>query len=615
MSHFLAVDWDSVELRVVLAASQRGSIKILKADSAPLEYGESTDEPPQPDIALTLKNLVKREKIPRTRLLLGLNRASVDMMTFVLPKSKPEELPDLIKNQALRDSPGFTENSPLDFIWGTASDGDNIRTIAATVSRAQLKKYRGIGQAVGMRAKRIEFRPLALAELYLRSHLAVEQPVLLVQCTTSDVDMVVVEETNIAFVRSIKLPESLENEDRTRRIASEIARTIAVSRQEIEGTVLEKVIIFGTTDEYQPLQEQLSDQEIETVVQDPFRLTCVQTPAKAKITGASVAPGHYAALFGMILSEQAKSPVRIDFLHPREKPQPLNIARFVALFLLLVGVIGFAAWYANKQYLKQLEDQVAGLTADIESLQTEGRQIYPTYAQLSQASLWENQQLIWLDELRDISVRLPDEQDIVISEMQYNYVFPTAGDAGNYGTIDLSGRVRNVNVLHQIVQSFNSDNWHRAQIIQQVPLRSGGGYGLGFSLRIKTYRQPYGAFWQRLSPELRQLSNIPPDFPQVEPPQPESVTVPQVQQPTVDQTPLDQTNAEKQARPHVLPVGYVALSERNEGATPRRQVLPGGYLPKDAVLNRNADGANNTVDSDSNDSNSNDSETPEGGDA
>lgn len=641
MTHFLAVDWDSVELRAVLATSQRGLIKVLKAESAPLEFGESTDETPQPDIALTLKNLVKRERIPRAKLLLGLNRASVDMMTFTLPKSKPEELPDLVKNQALRDSPGFSETSPIDFISGPASDSDNIRAIAATITRAQLKKYRAIGQAVGMRAKRVEFRPLGLAELYLRSNPVVDQPVLLVQCTTSEVDMVVVEETNIVLVRSIKLPDSLEKEERTRRIAAEIMRTIAVSRQEIEGTALERVILYGETAEYLPLQEQLTDQELETLVQNPFRLPCVQTPTRAKIADATTTPGHYAALFGMVLSEQSKSPARIDFLHPREKPQPLNIARFAVLFLLLVGAIGFAAWHINRQYLKGLEEQRAELNTDIEALQMEYRQNFPNYARQFQAYMWESQQLIWLDELRDISVRLPDEQDIVITEMQYSHA------GGNLGNIDLQGRARNVNVLHQIVRSFN-DNYHRAQITQQVPSRSGGGYQVGFSIRIMTSRQPYAAFWQRLSPELRQLSNVAPDFPKDEPQQsdteqntpsqPETVTTPQTQQQTADQTPAikpemrhvfppnyvpkpapqnqgqentadETTSTETQEKPelphvtppqyvpqtqvvkpvqaHVLPNGYVPLSNHGNGSaterSPQRHVLPGGYLPKDAV--------------------------------
>ena len=565
MTNFLAVDWDGVELRAILAASQRGSIKVLKAESATIEPGESTDQSQLPGIAQTLKNLIKREKFPRAQLLLGLNRASVDMMMFVLPKSKPEELPDLVKNQALRDSPGFSETSPIDFISGTASDGENIRAIAATISRLQLKAFRQIGQSVGMRAKRIEFRPLALAELYLRSNHAVDEPVLLVQCTADEVDMVVVESSNVVFVRSIKLPESLEKEERNHRITAEIMRTVAVSRQEIEGSALEKVIIFGTLDVHQPLQEQLREQEIEIIVQDPFRLPCVQVSAKTKVTDN---PGHYAALLGMVLSEQSKSPTRIDFLHPREKPQPLNIARFVVLFLLFAGVVGYAAWYANRQYLKRLESRQAELAANIEELQGEYQQSLPTFTQLWQANQWENQQLIWLDELRDISVRLPDEQDIVITQMQYSYVMPSQYNQGNYGHIDLRGRARDVNVLQQVVRSFNSDGYHRAQIIGQAPSQSGGGYTVGFSLRIMTRRQPYSAFLQRLSPELQQLSNVAPNFPKDEPPQndaqqnvlsqEENVTTVQNGNTPRQQTPpvVEQTPQEKPSLPHRFPPQY-----------------------------------------------------------
>ncbi len=562
MANYLAVDWDATELRLVLASSQRGSIRILKAESAPLELGEGTDEAKTVDIGLTLKHLLKRHKIPHASLLLGLNRAAVDMMTFQLPKSKPEELPDLVKNQALRDSPGFSETSPIDFITSPSPEGEHVRTIAATISRAQLKQYRVLCQASGFRARRIEFRPLALAELHWNSNAAINQPVLLVQCTASEIDMVVVEEANVMFVRSIKLPESLADEERTLRIVSEIARTIAVSRQEVEGAVLEKVILYGDADAFKPLQERLTDQEIETTVQNPFQLNCVSAPARANITGVSVNPGHYAALFGMILSEQSKSPMRIDFLHPREKPQPLNIARFVALFLLLVGIIGYGAWAWNSRSLAQLNTRLAELKTDITELETERQQLYPTFRQLTYANAWENGQMIWLDELRDISVRLPDEQDLVVDQMRFI-------GAPNF-FVDLKVRVRDTTVLQQIIARFN-DGFHRVMVHDQQPnSQRGGGYPVSCSLRIFYVNKRYGAGYTRfLSPELQQASNIAPDFPKNEPPREATVTTPDTATQTTP-TAAESQNAESQ--PDVAPRDKPAM----------KHVFAREYSPKPA---------------------------------
>jgi Tfp pilus assembly PilM family ATPase len=579
MAHYLAVDWDATELRLVLAASQRGLIRILKAESAPLEFAEGPDETQNVDFGMTLKHLVKRCKVPYASLLLGLNRSSVDMMTFRLPKSKPEELPDLVKNQALRDSPGFTETSPLDFIFSPAPEGDQLRTIATTVSKAQLKQYRGICQAAGLRAKRIEFRPLALAELYWNSTPAADQPMLLVQCTASEIDMVVVEATHVVFVRSIKLPESLSDRERTDRIASEIGRTIAVSRQEIEGATLEKVIIYGNADEFTSLQERLTDQEIETVIQNPFQLPCIWAPARANITGVSVNPGHYAALFGMILSEQSKSPARIDFLHPREKPQPLNIARFVVLFLLLAGIVGFAAYYWNKQQLAQLTQRLADLDEEVKELQMESEQLAPKFYQWWYASSWENQPLIWLDELRDISVRLPAEQDLVIDQMRFTIAQP-------YCIIDLRARVRDVGVLQDVTRRF-ADNFHRVTIVNQQRNQYGGGYPISCSIRIQVGKRDNANYYlYYLTPELRQLSQIPPDFPTTETPENTARNTTQEQPSTVP--PVVQNTSQPPAKPiarHILPVGYVPLEhEADDRQQPLlRHVIPGGYLPNDAL--------------------------------
>ena len=566
MAHYLAVDWDATELRLVLATSQRGSIRILKAESAPLEYDESTDEPQKADIGLTLKQLVKSHKIPNASLLLGLNRASVDMMTFKLPKSKPEDLPDLVKNQALRDSPTFTENSSIDFITCLATEGDHLRAIAVTLTRPQLKQYRSICQAAGFRAKRIEFRPLALAELYWSSSGShgvttlpfADQPVLLVQCTQSEVDMVVVDASNIVSVRSIKLPESLNDEDRTARIVSEIARTIAVARQEVEGTTLEKVIVYGNPDEFQSLQERLADQEIETVVQNPFQLPCVVAPVKAKITGLSENPGHYAALFGMILGEQSKSSTRLDFLHPREKPQPFNIARFVVLFLLLVGVVGFGAYLWNKRQLGQLQEQLTGLQTEIEQLGVEYQQIHPRYVQLYSASTWENQQMIWLDELRDISLRLPDEQDMAIDKIQFVLSEPNARRSNYLFVIQLLARVRDMSVLQQINTRF-SDGFHRVTLNDQQLNRLGGGYPISCSISFTVGKRDYPRYLQYLTPELWQLSQQMPEFP--------SIVASSELRVASDEGAGDREQ-EKPVLPHVLPPEYVP---REEGAGGREQ--------------------------------------------
>jgi len=593
MAQYLAVDWDATELRIVLASSQRGLIRILKAESTPLEFDERSDGTQTADFGQTLKHLVKSYKVPHAPLLLGLNRASVDMMTFRLPKSKPEELPDLVKNQALRDSPGFTETSSLDFIFSPAPEGDQLRSIAATITRTQLKQYRGICQAAGLRAKRIEFRPLALAELYWNSTPASDQPVLLVQCTTSEIDMVVVEATHVVFVRAIKLPDSLTEAERTERIASEIGRTIAVSRQEVEGATLEKVILYGNTDEFTSLQERLTDQEIETIIQNPFQLPCVLAPAKANITGASDNPGHYAALFGMILGEQSKSSARIDFLHPREKPQPLNIARFVALFLLLVGIVGFAAYAWNNRQLAQLNQNLADLKEEVTQLYARYQQNNPTYIQLWFAGNWEIQPLIWLDELRDISVRMPPEQDVVIEQMTFG-----TGRENNQivNVINLRTRVRDVSVIYDVQRRLNAYS-HRVNIVDQQRNDYGGGYPISCSFRIYVGRRPDASHYlYYLTPELQQLSLIPPDFPQTETSQDTAhdttVTTPTVAQTQEEQPPVEQSVVQDTPQPpprqvarHILPVGYVPLEQQPDDSQqpPVRHVYPGGYLPQDAL--------------------------------
>ncbi|MCL2348018.1 MAG: hypothetical protein FWC50_07110 [Planctomycetaceae bacterium] len=586
MTRYLAVDWDGTEIRAVLAVLQRGSIKVLKAESSPLEVDDTTSESPKVDYGLSLKNLLKRHDISKANLLLGLNRSAVEMMAFTLPKAKEEELPDLVKNQVMRDSTSYSETSAVDFVTSPSFDRGTLRTLAATITRNQLKQYRNVGQTAGIRIKRIEFCPLAFAELYRRSNLVSDEPVLLVRCTTDEADMLVIAENHLVFLRSIKFPATLPHDEKNARLYAEISRTVAVSRQELEGSPLEKIIIFGDTVEFQSLQERLTDSELQTIIVNPTTLPCIQwsvwpssqlSPSQLSPPPQTIdvrektdsqddaphpdkemlikipenpgnLPGRYAALLGMILGEQSKSSARIDFLHPREKPQQLNIARFAVLFLVLIGILGYGAYAWNQGKLRQLQEELARLTEENKALTDEYQKALPQFRQLWSAHQWDSQQMIWLDELRDISVRLPSEQELVITGMQYSFGFNNQP----YGVIDLTGRVSNLQVLLQIYQRFNGGS-HRAFIMNQQQSQRGGGYPWLFSIRIVTARRTAPYYLQYLSPELRKLSSTSP-FPQPVPhptPTQPATTQPTPTQPTTAQPTTTQPTATQQ--PEVKP--------------------------------------------------------------
>ncbi|MDR1959675.1 MAG: hypothetical protein LBQ54_11645 [Planctomycetaceae bacterium] len=502
MTKYLAVDWDGTEIRFVLGNLQRDRVTVLKAGSEPIETSEDASGQTLKHYGRTLKRLLGHHNISRNRLLLGLDRSSVELMSLQIPPATKEEILDLVTHQALHDSPNFTEGQPLDFLLLSAASGETQRVAALTITRSQLKQYRGICHEARQKPSKIVFRPFTIADLYCQSNLADDKPILLFQATKEEADVVVLVEKRIVFTRSFKFPTVISQEERSKRIVTEINRTLTVAQQELSGEELRKVLIFGDPEASASTVAGFADREIDIEVRNPFQLNCVGGKVKPDF------PGSYAALLGMILAESTGSGQSIDFLHPKEKPQPINIARYAVLIFLLLSIIGVFFYFHAKKDLKTLDAQLAGLEAKIQEQQKQYQADSPLFMRLTAAYTWDNAQLIWLDELRDLCVRLPAEQDLVITNMSFN---GTA--AGNYtGVIDLSGRARDWGTVQNIHRSF-TDNFHSIRLVNQSRNPAGGGYPWNFSLRIFCVRRTHpDLFLAHLPEDIREQSGKLPDF-------------------------------------------------------------------------------------------------------
>jgi len=503
MTKYLAVDWDSAEVRFVLANLQRDQVVVLKTGSEPLETEDDASGQTVRHYGPTLKKLLRKHSVSRPRMLLGLGRSSLELINLEIPSASKTETPDLVVNQVLHDSPNFTEGQPLDFMLLPPRPGEMQRVIAATMTRTQLKQYRGICHEAGHKPFRIEFRPLALAELYNQSNFAEDKPILLLQSTADEADIVVLQKKKIIFTRSFKFPAVISPQDRISRIFSELSRTLAVVQQELaEDEELKNILIFGDSDDLATIREMFPDQKFEIEIKNPFQMNSV----RAKVIPSS--PGNYAALLGMILCESPGAKPTIDFLHPHEKPQPVNIARYAVLTILFLAVFITAAYLWNKKELQKLDDKLATLQKTIQGQIQSNQDNNPMFVRLNAAYNWDANQMIWLDELRDLSVRLPSEEDLVITGMQF-------GPAPGYvGAIDLNGRARDWSVIQTIRNTF-TDNFHiiDPRTFNQSYNQAGGGYPWTFTIRIFCARRTQPDQFLAYLPEyLREQSQVMPDF-------------------------------------------------------------------------------------------------------
>lgn len=536
MPRFLAIDWDDFECRYALASVQGATLSVQKIGAAPLV---SANVPPdmlpnddeeddsqagsQPDdgsksasktdrlmtLASTLAEIVKREKIGSCPLLLCLGRSQVDMLFGTLPPCRDDEVAALLKNQVLRESSNFSDFDPLDYL--SLSSGEKgadakgpRKLLAVTLPLSQRQLLVRTFRRVGFSVRQIAFRPAAIAGLFFQGHGQGDgktgrqdrpgefEPALLVAQSGRDVDLILLESSKIASLRSIRLPNltvpqtnpQVDTQADCTRIAGEIERTFLVGAESFADRSIHRIYLFGTENDCDRLAQSFGEKEGDKHY-DLTPIDPLECPAVLSRSANVEPPERYAALIGVLADQLKQRPVaakacRIDLLHPREAPKPTNIIRtvFLSLFLLAIACYGLYRW--NDGVVRGMEKQLADLQAEYEEVAMQYNQLQPIWNVLRNTQYWDAQGVAWLDELRALSVSLPTEQDLVVSQLS----FSLAGAGRTSGTIQLNGQVRDPAVLWDFQKRLHSAGAYQMRNPDIARNPAGGGYPYLFRTSI-----------------------------------------------------------------------------------------------------------------------------------
>ncbi|MBR0224503.1 MAG: hypothetical protein IJL92_00460, partial [Thermoguttaceae bacterium] len=331
-------------------------------------------------IATTLKKLLHQRRVGSATLCYTASRGDLDVMYMTIPNASESETPELIFNQALRDSLTFNENQPLDFMTLGTPDSPKktgFRKVAAvSIARDKLRRIRETLAGAYHAPAKIELREPSLAE-FLRADfcgLSYEEPVMLVQELCDEANLTLCYQKSVLYFRSFKiLPDSTPAE-RAERIREEIVRTLAVGIDDLpEDAIVNRALFF--TDYARPkleteeaddddapdcvatiLERLLEEEEIQLDFLNPFRLAGMRVK-----TQEPECSGRYASLIGVLLAERPQNKPLVDLLHPHEKPKPPNFTLlFVAYFLVVIlAAAGFYFW--NKSDLQKLNAELDAL--------------------------------------------------------------------------------------------------------------------------------------------------------------------------------------------------------------------------------------------------------------
>ncbi len=494
--------------------------------------GESFKTSP---IALTLKKLFRERRVGSATICYSVERADVDVMYMTLPNATDAETPELVFNQALRESLTFNETQPLDFttlgLPETAKKTGFRRVVAVSIARDKLRRIRETLIGASRAPSKIELREPALAEFLQTDFCGVnyDVPVMLIQELCDEVNLTLGYGKNILYFRSFKVRVDSTLLERAERIRDEVVRTIAIGVDDLpEDAVVEKVVLFTNTPSAQVAENEdgaevdeapetlgsvlsrlLAEEEITLDLINPFRISGI----KLKCSEPEHV-GRYASLIGMLLAERPQARPSIDLLHPHEKPKPPNFTLLFLAYFLVVGILAGVAWGWNKKDLARLNEELDALTKERDEIVMNFNQKSPLANVLTRANNWQNREgVVVLDELRDIAARLPKSPDLVVTRLAYMASYTGSEQRlRNLPVFIISAKITGLEVYKLFENNMKLYGAHNVFSRGPVANPQGGGYKFMFEAFIVCQRRNQQSLLAAQLQEIKAISNNRPEY-------------------------------------------------------------------------------------------------------
>lgn len=453
MPRVIALEWDDLEVRVLLASTRGGSAVIENAAAVALE---PTDDPARHAVELSasVAEAVKQLGAASADALVSVARPDIEWKELELPPCPDDELPDLVRFQAQREFTNVSDEWTIDFVplRGGGTEPRVVLAVAAT-PRA-MHKISALATASELDVKRIAPRPCGAASLLRRRRNDADETSLLADIHAGKLDLTVLASGQIVYLRSTRLSDA-NGPELAKFVSAEIRRTMAAARQSLAGREVQNIFVCGDSRDSDSLANEIGAEfGIEVRGFDPF----AGIRRGSGFEEANLAsPGRYAALLGMVFDEAAAAAPPIDLKHPRRrKEQPTRTQRLRSPALVAVGVVALAAlFYFFK--IRSLNDRIDELSTASQGLKGEVEEFEKQQTRAQSIEGWTNADFVWLDELAYLSRRFVSADDAKINQLSFAHAStgrnvrqragqPTMAEA----RVGINGVVRDTLVLEKL---------------------------------------------------------------------------------------------------------------------------------------------------------------------
>jgi len=470
MPRLLAIEWDSNEARVLVADQRGGKIVALRALVEDLGLPEAEDGPSAGE---RLAAMLSKYDIAKGEALIAIGRASIELREISVPPAPEDELPDMVRFQALSEFSALGDNWALDFAPLERTE-EEVRVLAAAVSPQTIERSKTTFAEAGLEVDHLVLRPFAAASLLARSEEADEYQ-LIIDLLGDEADLTVVANRHVVLTRTIRLPN---DQITAQMLRGEIRRTIAAAQNQLGGERVANIVLFGHGKEREKLRDDLT-----TLLDQPTKLF---DPFSQVQLGGELAKelpehrGRFAPLIGLLVDEATGQRHGIDFLNPRQRPEEKSnrlVYSIIGGVLAAAVIIGLGMIWVKRS---NLDRQITELEKQEKELKEVSKKADVQIKHATEIDNWERGDVHWLAEMAELSNALPLPEDTMVHQIR-------GGASPQGGSYWIEGSVLNSGVITVIEQNV-ADKRHEVESAGGSPDDSSPEYAYRFKEKVRVKR-------------------------------------------------------------------------------------------------------------------------------
>ncbi len=447
MPKFVALDWDDQQVRAVFANQQGGSLSVDGAVSIPLDQVEP--EAQLENLTAAIRQAVGERRYRSADATVTIRRADVELRLLNLPPVPDEEVPDIVRFQAMQDFSEISEDWPIDYLQ-TSSSADEKTVLAAAVSTDRVQQFRDSISQSDLKPHSLVLRPCAAASLVQhQTDLPQEHVQLMVDEFGSALELTVLTDQTATFIRTVQQPSA---GNRLTYLAGEIRRTIIAAQNQLGGEQVQQVILFGSGTDHLEFCKQLEARlELPVLSIDPFSGLQLGRELQREMPAN---PERFAAALGLLINQVDGQSAVLDFFNPRrvEPPKskrPVIVGSGTAGLALLV-LIAVICWWS----LSSKDKAIVNLQIESQNQRVAVEAAQKRLDEYNAVRDWLRRDINWLNQLHEVSKELPEAKQAMIRDLTARVV-----SSGN-GVLTLEGVVDQQGTIYQLERDLRDDT-HR----------------------------------------------------------------------------------------------------------------------------------------------------------